>query len=100
MFRAATCQEDLQHIRAIEHTNVQETSSSQLSEILYKSVTRPVQGKFHGILEVPKYGILERTHNSVVRQLNISLILQCLTLYPINPFYEFRQAAIRWSDLA
>ena len=48
VFRAATCQEDLQHIRAIELTNVKETSSSQLSEILYKSVTRPVQGNFMG----------------------------------------------------
>ena len=46
-FRAATCQEDLQHINEIENTNVEATSSSQLTEILYKSVTRPVQGKFH-----------------------------------------------------
>ena len=46
-FRATTCQEDLQHINEIENTNVEATSSSQLTEILYKSVTRPVQGKFH-----------------------------------------------------
>ena len=44
-FRAATCQEDLQHINEIENTNVEATSSSQLTEILYKSVTRPVQGE-------------------------------------------------------
>ena len=55
-FRAATCQEDLQHINEIENTNVEATSSSQLTEILYKSVTRPVQGKFHGKLKLLKYG--------------------------------------------
>ena len=48
VFRAATCQEDLQHIYEIENTNVKTTSSSQLTEILYKSVTRPVQGNIHG----------------------------------------------------
>ena len=47
-FRAATCQEDLQHIQDIVNTNVEVTASSQLTEILYKSVTRPVQGKFTG----------------------------------------------------
>ena len=48
VFRAATCQEDLQHIYEIENTDVKTTSSSQLTEILYKSVTRPVQGNIHG----------------------------------------------------
>jgi len=42
-FRAATCQEDLQHIHEIENTNVEATSAPQLTEILYKSVARPVQ---------------------------------------------------------
>ena len=44
-FRAATCQEDLQHLQEIMNTNVDVTSPSELREILYKSVTRPVQGK-------------------------------------------------------
>ena len=57
MFSDATCQEDLQHINEIENTNVEATSSSQLTEILYKSVTRPVQGKIHGKIKLLKYGI-------------------------------------------
>ena len=48
IFGAATCQEDIQHINEILNTNIKATSSSVLSEILYKSVTRPVQGKVHG----------------------------------------------------
>ena len=58
VFRAATCQEDLQHIYEIEHTNVEGTSSSQLTEILYKSVTRPVQGITMGNLKLAKYGMI------------------------------------------
>ena len=58
VFRAATCQEDLQHIYDIEHTNVKGTSSSQLTEILYKSVTRPVQGKNHGNWKLANYGMI------------------------------------------
>lgn len=49
MFRGTTCQEDIEHIKEIKNTNVTATSSSQLTEILYKSVTRPVQGKYHGM---------------------------------------------------
>ena len=48
VFGDATCQEDLQHINEIQNTNIEATSASQLAEILYKSVTRPVQGKVHG----------------------------------------------------
>ena len=48
MFRDATCEEDIQNINAIQNTNIEAKSFSQLAEIFYKSVTRPVQGKVHG----------------------------------------------------
>ena len=44
MFRDVTCEEDKQNINEIKNTNIEEKSSSQLAEIFYKSVTRPVQG--------------------------------------------------------
>ena len=53
VFGDATCQEDLQHINEIQNTNIEATSASQLAEILYKSVTRPVQGKVDGQLSIP-----------------------------------------------
>ena len=43
LFSAFTCKEDLQHINEILNTNVEAKNSSQLNEILSKSVTRPVQ---------------------------------------------------------
>ena len=43
-FKATICQEDLQHIKAIEATNVQTTPPQMLIAILYKTVTKPVQG--------------------------------------------------------
>ena len=46
-FKATICLEDLQHIKAIEATNVDMTPSQKLVEILYRAVTKPVQGKFH-----------------------------------------------------
>ena len=42
-FKAATHLEDLHHIQEIMNTNVGGTNSPKLTEILYKSVTRPVQ---------------------------------------------------------
>ena len=42
-FKAATCLEDLHHIQEILDTNVGDTSHDDLTEILYKSVTRPAQ---------------------------------------------------------
>ena len=43
IFKAATCLEDLHHIEEILNTNVENTSPDDLTEILYKSVTRPAQ---------------------------------------------------------
>ena len=39
-FRDVVCKEDLQHIREIENTNIDMTSSEQLTEIFFRSVTR------------------------------------------------------------
>ena len=78
VFRAATCQEDLQHIYEIENTNVKATSSSQLTEILYKSVTRPVQGKNQGKCDAVKKDIKFKFI------LNISFILLALSLNPVT----------------
>ena len=41
-FRDVICKEDLQHIREIENTNIETTSSKQLTDIFFKSVTRHV----------------------------------------------------------
>ena len=39
-FRDVLCKEDLQHIQEIETTNVENTSTKQLTDIFFKSVTR------------------------------------------------------------
>ena len=41
------CHEDLQHIKAIEETNVGTTSLKILTEIFYKTLMKPVQGHFN-----------------------------------------------------
>ena len=46
-FKAIICQEDLQHIKAIQETNVDMTPSRRLVDILYRAMTKPVQGKFY-----------------------------------------------------
>ena len=61
VFSGVTCKEDLQHIREIVNTNLMEKNESQLTEILYKSVTKPVQGKNH-------YG--KKGHNMIIRAFN------------------------------
>ena len=78
VFRAATCQEDLQHIYEIENTNVKARSSSQLTEILYKSVTRPVQGKNQGKCDAVKKDIRFKFI------LDISFILLAFSLNPVT----------------
>ena len=78
VFRAATCQEDLQHIYEIEHTDVKATSASQLTEILYKSVTRPVQGKNQGKCDAVKKDIRFKFI------LDISFILLAFSLNPVT----------------
>lgn len=45
-FKATICHEDLQHIKAIEATNVETTPPQMLIAILYMTVTKPVQGNF------------------------------------------------------
>ena len=44
-FKAAMCREDLQHIKAIQATNVDKTPPQKLIGIFYKAVTKPVQGR-------------------------------------------------------
>ena len=44
-FKAAMCREDLQHIKAIQATNVDTTPAQKLIGIFYKAVTKPVQGR-------------------------------------------------------
>ena len=46
--KAAICLEGLQHIKAIEATNVEATSLKRLTEIFYKTLMKPVQGNFNG----------------------------------------------------
>ena len=46
-FKATVCREDRQHIKVIKETNVETTSPQMLMVILYKTVTKPVQGHFN-----------------------------------------------------
>ena len=51
------CHEDLQHIKAIEETNVGTTSLKILTEIFYKTLMKPVQGHFNENAYFRKFGL-------------------------------------------
>ena len=54
-FKATICHEDIQHIKAIEAINVDTTPPQRLVDVLYRAMTKPVQGNFHWELSLVKF---------------------------------------------